>query len=182
MKVSAKVLLWTAGALASPWLIGCGGSSLSGTNAPVLTPRSISATLSDGLTATLAEDRSTVARGGTVTYTLTLTNPTAQPVTYQPVIGGVSIPNAPASLVVADGQGNEAFPVGAIPNYVSIGPSVTLAPGQSVSGTQVVGNSGEGSYSTAGQYTAIAAVGIIPGASGGTQIGASVGPLSVLVL
>ncbi len=181
MKICTKALLCAAGSLV-PILAGCGGSSSSGTNAPVLTPRSVSATLSDGLTATLTEDRSTVPVGGTVTYTVTLTNRTTQPVTYQPVIGGVSIPNAPAALVVADPQGNEAFPVGAIPNYVSIGPSVTLAPGQSVSGAQVVGNSSEGSYSTAGQYTATAAVSIIPGASGGTQIGASVGPLSVLVL
>ena len=179
------MLLWTAGALASPWLTGCGGSSSSGTNAPVLTPRSVSATLSDGLTATLTEDRSTVPVGGTVTYTVTLTNSTAQPVTYQPVYGPGSAPPVPASLTVTDPSANVVYPVGPSPQLVYIGPSITLTPGQSVSETQavsttpVVGLTIAEGYSRTGQHAATATLSTIPATSGNGQTNETVGPLTV---
>jgi len=69
--------LCAAALLALPGLAGCGGSSSSGTNSPILTPRSVSTILPNGLTVTLAEDRTLVSVGGTVNYTMTLTNSTA---------------------------------------------------------------------------------------------------------
>ena len=185
MKVIAKVLLWTTGALALPSLAGCGGSSSSPANPPVLTPRSASAVLSNGLTATLTEDRATVPVGGTVNYTVTLANLTAQPVTFQPVYGPGSSPPVPASLTVTNPAGAVVYPVGPLPQVVSVGPSVTLTPGQSVSGTQAVTTTpvtgltnGEG-YSRAGVYAATATFGFVPSASGSGQTNEPVGPLSV---
>ncbi len=185
MNVSAKTLLWTAGALASSCLTGCGGSSSSGTNLPIVTPRSVAATLSNGLTATLTEDRTTVSVGGTVTYTVTLANSTAQPVTYQPVYGPGSVPSVPATLTVTDPSGAVVYPVGPFPQLVAIGPSVTLAPGQSVSETQAVstipvaGLAVAEGYSRAGQYAATVTFGFVPSASGNTQAAPPVGPLIV---
>lgn len=185
MKVFAKPLLWTAGAFASLWLTGCGGSSSSVMNMPLVTPRSVAATLSNGLTATLMEDRSTVSVGGTVKYTVTLTNSTAQPITYQPVYGPGSAPSVPANLTVTDLGGAVVYPVGPFPQLVAIGPSVTLVPGQSVSETQAVSTTPiagltvtEG-YSRAGQYAATATFGFIPSAPGNGQVAPSVGPLTV---
>ena len=181
MEFSAKALLWSAGALTLPWLTGCGGSSSSGTSTAPLTPRSATAALSNGLTATLTEDRTMVSVGGTVNYTLTLTNSTAQPITYEPAESGSFFSNAPAYLGITDPSGKTAFPVGAIAQYVGIGPSTTLAPGQSASGTVAVGSDSEGGYSTAGAYTAIATFAVYPGASGGTEIVFSTSPLAVTV-
>jgi len=171
--------LCVAALLALPGLAGCGGSSSSGTNSPILTPRSVSTILSDGLTATLAEDRTAVSVGGTVNYTLTLTNPTAQPITYQPALSGTFFSNAPAYLGITDPSGKTAFPVGPFANFGGIGPGTTLAPGQSASGTVAVGSSGEGGYSAAGTYTAAASFAVYPGASGGTEVTATTGPLIV---
>ncbi len=183
MKMPA-VLLCTAAALILPTLTGCGGSSSSSTSAPALTPRSVSTTLSNGLTGTLTEDRSTVSVGGTVNYTLTLTNSTAQPITYQPLISGTFFSNAPAYLAVTNSAGTLSFPTGPLPQLGGTGPSTTLAPGQSITGTVAVGSSslaGQGGYAAAGQYNATASFAILPGASGGTQISASTGPLPVTV-
>jgi len=171
--------------LALPGLAGCGGSSSSGTNAPILTPRSVAATLSDGLTATLTEDRTTVSVGGTVTYTVTLTNSTAQPITYDPVYGPGSAPPVPATLTVTDPSGAVVYPVGPFPQYVSVGPSVTLTPGQSVSATQAVstipvaGLTVAEGYSRTGLYAATATFGFVPSASGNSQAAPLVGPLAV---
>jgi hypothetical protein len=175
MKTSAA-LFYTAGALILPALTGCGGSSSSNTNAPTLTPRSVSTTLSDGLTGTLTEDRIAVAKGGTVNYTLTLSNQTTQPITYQPFIS--------PDLTVKDPAGNVTYPT-VISNAVGIGPSTTLAPGQSsVYDTEAVGGSGIGGYSATGQYTAQASFGVVQGGtatSSGTDIFATAGPLPVTV-
>ena len=183
MKMSA-VLLCSAGALATLSLTGCGGSSSSSASAPTLTPRSVSTTLSNGLTGTLTEDRSTVTVGGTVNYTLTLTNSTAQPITYQPALSGTFFSNAPAYLAVTDPSGKLAFPTGVLAQFGGTGPSTTLAPGQSMSGTVAVGSSslaGQGGYVAAGQYTAAASFVVSSGASGGMVNSAVTGPLPVTV-
>ena len=92
-----RVLLGVTASVAMPLLAGCGGGS--STTLPDPQPRSVSAALPDGLTATLAEDRSVVAVGGVVTYTMTLTNATGSPITYRPVISGAApsgnVPAAP---------------------------------------------------------------------------------------
>ncbi len=82
-------------------------------------PHSVSTTLSDGLTATL-------------------TNPTAQAITYQPFIYPAVFGTVPASLVIYNSSIQPVYPTGPISAAVANGPVVTLAPGQSVSAIQVV--------------------------------------------
>ena len=185
-------ILWLAAAtlFALPGLAGCGGSSSpKNTSDPIFfVPHSVSATLSDGLTATLIEDRSTVSVGGTVTYTATLTNPTPQPITYRPVISGGDSFSAPsAGLIVNSPSGQAVFSLNAAAQYVATGASVTLAPGQAISATeavstsQVSGSTIAQGYATAGQYTANARFTVIPGTSSDiTQaVTATAGPLTV---
>ena len=181
MKNKTAAWLGLAALLAVPGLTGCGGGGGSSTTTMVPQSRAVSAALPDGLTATLAEDRSTVAVGGVVTYTLTLANNTAQRVTYHPVFGGTAPSGVPAALVVKDAGGNTAFPVGVMPNFIAIGPSTTLAPGQSVSGTLAVGGDDEGHYSAAGQYSASASFTVQTGADSTSQVATAVGPLPVNV-
>ena len=181
-----KIKWLCAVALLAPGLAGCGGSSSSSSSTPALMPRSVSATLSNGLTATLTEDRSTVSVGGTVTYTVALANNTTQPITYQPIYGGGGLaPPVPAALVVSNPSNQTVYPLGPIPNLVSAGPPVTLAVGQSVTETQAVntdttnGLTIAGGYSAAGSYTASAYFGFSSGsASSGST---TVGPLPVTV-
>ncbi len=188
MKVTVKALLWTAGILASLSLAGCGGSSSSSTSAP-LAPRIASSVLPDGLTATLTEDRTTVPVGGTVTYTITLTNSTTAPITYQGIYGPGSGPPVPAFVEVTNQSGNLAYPLQATTNVVYIGQSATLAPGQSVSETQVVSTSPNvgapmtPGYSLPGAYKASASFALIPGTTPNAAqgIGATAGPVGVLV-
>ena len=168
--------LCAAALLALPALAGCGGSSSSSTSAPTLTPRSVSAPLSNGLTGTLTENRLTVSVGGTVTYTLTLSNATAQPITYQPLIS--------PDLMVQDPSGNLINPT--FTNLVGIGPSTTLAPGQSARyDMEVIGGSnGNGSYSVTGQYNATGSFGVRQSGtatSPGIDIFAAAGPLPITV-
>ena len=182
MKPITKAWLCAAGVLALPGMAGCGGADTAATApaGPAPQPRSVSAALPDGLTATLAEDRATVAVGGVVTYTLTLANGTAQPITYQPILGGVGPSGGvPASLLVLDPRGRTAFPLGALPSVVAVGPNITLAPGQLVSGTIAVGSSNRGGYSAAGRYTASAAFTVQTGQSGASPSATAVGPLEV---
>ncbi len=193
-----KTKRWLCAALLVPCLAGCGGSSAPKNTAdPILfVPHSVSATLSDGLTATLTEDRSTVAVGGTVTYTATLANNTAQPITYQPVLsgtnsfGGTNALNVPAALVVSSPSGQTVYPIGPIPLFVGVGAGVVLVPGQSVSATQTVtttkmtGLAVTQGYSASGTYTATAYFSVIPGAAlNATPAAATAtaGPLPVTV-
>ena len=181
MKRTAVAWLGIASALVLPGLAGCGGGGGSSITPLPLSPRAVSATLPDGLTATLAEDRSTVSVGGVVTYTLTLANATAQPISYHPVIGGATPSGGvPASLVVKDAGGSTAFPVGAMPAVIFIGPNTTLAPGQSVSGTLAVGGNDAGRYSAAGQYSASALFTVQTGTDSSSQTTTTVGPLPVV--
>ena len=177
-----------------PGLAGCGGSSSPAVNSPGLVPRSVSATLSNGLTATLTEDRSAVAVGSAVTYTATLTNATAQPITYQPVLSGTnsfSGANAltvPAALVVSSPSGQTVYPTGPIPLFAGVGAAVTLTPGQSVSAVQTVtttkmmGLAVTQGYAASGTYTAKAYFSVIPGAAlnaAPAAVSATAGPLPV---
>lgn len=175
-----------AAALLVAGLAGCGGSSSSSSSTPTLIPRSVSATLSNGLTATLTEDRSTVSIGGTVNYTVALANNTAQPITYQPIYGGGGLaPPVSAALVVSNPSNQTVYPLGPIPNLVSVGPPVTLAAGQSVTEAQAVntdttnGLTIAGGYSAAGSYTASAYFGFNSSTTSSTAD--TVGPLPVTV-
>ena len=177
--------LGIAALLAFPALAGCGGSSSSSSGAP-LVPRSVSATLPNGLTGTLTEDRSVVSIGGTVTYTATLTNATAQPITYQYYSGPGNFARVAATLSVTDPSGQVVFPFGPASLAVGIIGPTTLAPGQSVSSTIAVGTSTVSGltvspgYAASGQYTANADFLVVPGAVPGTgQIAATAGPLPV---
>jgi len=180
--------LWLcAAALCVPALTGCGGSSSSSSPVtPTLTPRSVSATLSNGLTATLTEDRSTVSVGGTVNYMVTLANNTPQPITYQPLYGGESAPPVPAALVVSNPSNQTVYPLGAIANLVYVGQPVTLTAGQSITETQIVStdtNNGltiAGGYSAAGQYSAEASFGFSSTAPNTASTANTAGPLLVI--
>ena len=165
-----KTTVWfCAAALFVPGLAGCGGSSPTNTSGPILLkPLSVSVPLSNGLTATLTEDRSTVSVGGTVTYTATLTNSTAQPVTYQSFIYPTVFGTVPASLLINNSSSQTVYPAGPISAAVANGPVVTLAPGQSVSAAQIVstkndpGLTASQGYAAAGQYTANAFFSVSP--------------------
>lgn len=87
-------------ALAAFVLAGCGG----GGSSPASSPRSASAATPGGLTATLTEDRSTVAAGG----------------------ASVRVTDAAGTAVYPDPSGGGCTAVG-------VGAPVTLAPGQLVS-------------------------------------------------
>lgn len=185
-----KAKFWLCAAvLLMPGLAGCGGSgSSTNTSGPIfLVPRSVSSTLSNGLTATLTEDRSTVSVGGTVTYTATLTNPTTQAITYQPTLSGSNSFSVPAALVISNPSGQSVYPLEPTAQFIGVGASVTLAPGQSVSGTQTVsttsipGASVTQGFSAAGQYTAKAYFSVVPGTSSDVSqaVTATAGPLPV---
>lgn len=154
MKRSMKVFVWVAGILALPGLAGCGGGA---TPTAPAAPRPVSASVPNGLTATVTEDRATVPVGGTVIYTLTLTNPTAQPITFLPVRSTDSYPTGGVgdALVLTDAAGKPAFALGAFAAVVGYGQLTTLAPGKSVSGTlSVGGDKALGGFPAAGRYSA----------------------------
>lgn len=182
MKRSTKAWLGVAGVLVVPGLAGCGGSSTATATTPTPQPRSVSAALPNGLTATVTEDKFTVPVGGTVTYTLTLANKTAEPITFQPVRRSAA-PSVGVgdTLTVKDAGGGTAFPQGAFAQVLEWGPSETLAPGQSLSGTLTVGGSNNnlGQFSTAGRYSASATFSVLTGPGFSSQATATTGPLEV---
>lgn len=113
---------------------GCGGGS-SGPSGPDPTAVSVSATTANGLTATLAQERATVSPDTTITYTLTLTNNTAAPVTFKTQtietqsMGKTAIPLA--YLQVFDDEGRVVRPGFSYDDTVPPA-ETTLAPGQSL--------------------------------------------------
>lgn len=189
MKITA-CRLYAATLLTLPCLAGCGGSrSPKNTSGPIFpAPRSVSATLSNGLTGTVTEDRSTVPVGGTVNYTVTLTNSTTQPITFGFTVGPSSVDDSPkavpARIIVSDPSGKDvSLPPGQA-QIVTGNPSFTLAPGQSFSSSEAVNTfptqgleEGYG-YNSAGIYTANAIFGLTP-ASTSQYIEATTGPLTV---
>ncbi len=147
------------GTLLLPLLAGCGGGGGGGGNGNSggsgnnggQQPLSITVdTPTHGLTATLSEDRATVAVGGTVTYTLTLTNP---PTGTSLVVATPSptLPAEPAAqLNVTDSAGNKVYdPIPPVPIN-----SATLAPGQSLVETiPVQAFGGTGTYSATATFS-----------------------------
>ena len=171
------------GLLTLPLLAGCGGGGgggngnsgggttttgtggTGGTNTgPIQSPLTVSTITATGLTASLTESNSTVAVGGTLTYTLTLTNNTAAAIS---VHATGALPTAPSAVItVRNAAGAVTFqPVpGAPPIY-----NGSLAPGQTLTTTQAASG-----FAAAGTYTATATF------SDDTTAAATVGPLTVM--
>ncbi len=158
--------------LMAPALAGCGGG---GDGASL--PQSVSAATTSGLTATLAEDRTSVTVGSAVVYTLRLANNTGQPITYQTQLGcGIDAGREGASLRVTDAAGRAIFPSpdGSGCGAVAVGPPVTLAPGQSVSDAVTPGVT----LSAAGRYSATAGFAVESASESAFQF-TTVGPIQV---
>jgi len=120
-------------------LAGCGGGSSDSSATGLIQSSTV---LPNGLTLTLAEDKASVPVGGQVVYTETLLNATAAPI--QATIIGADT-DAPHSLemyellsVVGAAVGPIAYDGGPF-QYLPVAPppitTVTLQPGQSLSGT-----------------------------------------------
>lgn len=152
------------GVLSLSLLAGCGGGGNGNSNPTPTTTgttttgtttgtnsspsaNSISVTTSNGLVATLSQPSGTVGVGGTVVYTLTISNPTGAAASIQSATQ--SAPTAPAAtLVVRDAAGNKVYePIPGTPALFV----TTLAPGQTLSSTVSVS-----AYGTRGSYTATA--------------------------
>lgn len=143
-------------ALAAILMAGCSGSSdnvqLSG---PDPTTLSLTASTPNGLTATLAQDKSTIpVSSGTVTYTLSLTNMGTAAVTVLAPSDTKGGPLPPVTLTVtgSDGEG-QVYPNASNGTPVP-GPqqTVTLQPGGFLSETITL----PGAFPTIGRYAATA--------------------------
>ena len=153
------------GAAAIPLLAGCGGGGGGGGGGTTTPPPNTSISViakPSSLTATLSENTAAVAVGGTVTYTLTLTNTTGAAVTINAVSAAPTQPAA--GLIVRDAAGNVVY--SPLPGTPPFG-TATLAPGQSLSGTQSVTT-----FAAAGVYSATATF-------ADTSPATTVGPLTV---
>jgi len=176
----ARVGVCLLGLLALPLLAGCGGGGGGGSSSPTPIPTpnppsppvptpppttalSTSVITLTGLTATLAENSSTVGVNGTVTYTETLTNSTAAAIPVHS--NGLNIPSAVLKIFAPNG----AVSFAPVPGPAPLG-NGSLAPGQSL--TTTVTASG---FTTAGTYSATTVF------SDDTTavLGTSVGPLTV---
>jgi len=166
------------GVLSLSLLAGCGGGgggngngggtttttgTTTGSNGP--SANSLSVTTPSGLVATLSEPSTIVGVNGSVTYTLSIRNPTAAGVAIQ--TASPSTPTTPsASLVVRDAASNKVYePIpGGPPVYTAI-----LAPGQTLTTTVAVST-----FAARGAYYATANF-------GETNPATPVGPLPVTV-
>lgn len=166
--------------LAVPFLAGCGGGGSSVTTPiiPIPTALTASAVASNGLTGTMSQSATTVPVGGSVQYTLTLTNTTSQPVVIRTFSVAGQAPMIQVGLEVKDPMGSLIYPgpnVGG--NGDEIGPikevDATLQPGQAMSNTVQVSG-----FKAKGLYTASA--GFVAGAGSASGITAAAGPLTVL--
>jgi hypothetical protein len=107
------------------------------------TPNSVSVVEPDGLTASFSENTNAISVGGSVTYTLTLTNNTSATVLTNAVSETPTIP--PAVLTLRDPSNN--LVQGSVPPPPAIYAGVPLAPGQSLTQTQSVsGFTAQGTY------------------------------------
>ncbi len=161
------ITLCLLGASAFPLLTGCGGggggdngnpggggttgtgatgTTGTGTTGPTPSVTSVSIVEPDGLTASLSENTNTISVGGSVTYTLTLTNATSAAVSIHYSSAAPNQP--PAGFIVRDPSGSQLPPpVPGTPPFemLSLAPGQTLASAQTVSG-----------YTVHGTYTATA--------------------------
>jgi hypothetical protein len=144
---------------------GTTGTGTTGTGTSTGGQPALTATVTtvSGLTASLSEASSTVSVGGTMTYTLTLTNSTAAAIPVHS--NGLNIPAA--GIIVRGPSGAISYDPVPGPAPVING---SLAPGQTLT-TTVIANG----FTAAGNYSAIATFSddFTPGYS------ASVGPLTV---
>lgn len=127
---------------------GCGGGG--GANVQIGAQSSV--TLADHLTLSLSQDKRNAATGEKVTYQITLTNPTAAPITSTydgypstgpvtldellapiPYAGTFQVKDSAASLILSDGSRVTAYPPTAPTQPIT----VTIPPGQSLSATEV---------------------------------------------
>ncbi len=161
------IILCLMGASVLPLLAGCGGggggngntggggttgtsgtagtSGTSGTTGPPPVT-SVSIVEPNGLTASLSENAGSISVGGSVTYTLTLTNTTTAAVSIH---YSAAVPTQPpAGIIVRDSSGNQV--PGSVPGPPPLD-TLSLAPGQTLTSTQTVSG-----YAVAGTYTATA--------------------------
>ncbi len=145
-------------------LAGCGGgggggngnpgpgTTTTGTNTGTQTPLIVTKTTATGLTASLSESSGTVSVGGTVVYTLTLTNNTASPI---PIRATTDPPTSPAAgLTVRNASGATTFqPLPGPPQIINS----SLGAGKSIS-TTITANG----FTAAGVYGATAVFGDDP--------------------
>jgi hypothetical protein len=117
-----------------PFLAGCGGGGGGGgPTDPIPTSASITRTAPNGLTATLKESTNSISAGSSVTYTYTLTNNTVNPITISAAVASTTRPTV--TLGITNSTGTLI--------YASLPPppplvTTTLAPGQSLTSTEVV--------------------------------------------
>ena len=136
-----------------------------GHDSPVITPApavtSVSAPALSSFTAKLSEDVSSVGVGGTVNYTVTLTNSSGAAATVTTnTVSGVNVPDN--SLSIRNSTGKTVYPPGSQPGMRPLDAPpppppplnsgvVTLQPGQSISQTRAISV-----FSQAGAYQAVA--------------------------
>ena len=159
---------------------GGGGNSAGGSNTGgvVTPPLSVSTPAGPGLSATLAEDNSVVAVGGTETYTLTLTNISSAAITVNASLNGSAL--APqASLEILNAAGVVVYPTrqplhGLVaPPPPPVDNTNTLQPGQSFAQTLPLAV-----FQSAGSYNAAATFEVAQSPSTTTQVVVA-GPVTV---
>ena len=163
------ITLCLVGAAALPLLAGCGGGGggdngnpITGTTGTGSTGTgtagtagigtsgggvtSVSIVEPNGLTASLFENTNSISVGGSVIYTLTLTNTTAAAVAIHYSSAAPTAP--PAGIVVRDPSGNQV--PGGVPGPPPLD-NTTLAPGQTFTSTETFSG-----YAVSGTYNATA--------------------------
>ena len=138
---------------------GCGGGG--GSDMQTQPGAQASMTLADHLTLSLSEDKTSASTGGSVTYQITLTNPTVAPITityngYQsmgPVTlgellstytGTFQVKDSTGALIVSDGSLGAVDP----PTPPTMPITITIPPGQALSATEVYTFTRTGVYTT----------------------------------
>lgn len=168
----ARPLAWALLPLAATLTAGCGGGgggvSLPG---PDPTRLSLSAPTPEGLTATLMQDKSTIAvTTGTVNYAMTLTNGTQAPLAVSLPRDDQGNPLPLVTLSVKGDAGDVVYPAGTltVPPPGGALRAVTLQPGDFVQQTLQISNA----FRVIGRYQAVATF----GTNGGQT---AVGPLTL---
>lgn len=141
---------------------GPGTTTTTGAGTGTQTPLTVSVATSTGLTASITEASSTVSVGGTLVYTLTLTNNTPNAI-LAPYAGSTPAPSVGVKVIGPNGVVSFQPLPGGPPLS-----SISLAPGQAISTTQEASG-----FTTAGTYTATATF------SDGTSAPPVAGPLTV---